>query len=129
MKASAVLLVDAAINLVVGIILIFYRSLVQILGIPQASTSFYANMLGAVLFGIGIALLVECLRKPGRMAGLGLGGAISINLSGGVALILWLIFGNLNIPVHGLIILWALAVIVIGISIIEWIIHSTKRAS
>ena len=129
MKASAVLLVDAAINLVIGIILIFYRGFVQVLGIPPTSTSFYANILGAVLLGIGIALVMEYFRKPDGMVGLGLGGAISINLCGGVALILWLIFGSLNIPRHGLIILWVLAVVVIAISIIEWIIHSTKRVS
>jgi hypothetical protein len=57
------------------------------------------------------------------MVGLGLGGAVAINLSGGLALIFWLIFGDLNIPFRGHFFLWSLAIILVGISLIEIYIH------
>jgi hypothetical protein len=57
------------------------------------------------------------------MVGLGLGGAVAINLSGGVVLILWLIFGDLNIPLRGYFFLWSLAIVLVGISSIEVFIH------
>jgi hypothetical protein len=57
------------------------------------------------------------------MVGLGLGGAIAINLSGGFVLILWLIFGDLNIPLRGHFFLWSLAIILVGISLFEVFIH------
>ena len=57
------------------------------------------------------------------MVGLGLGGAVAINLSGGVVLILWMIFGDLNIPLRGRFFLWSLAIILVVISSIEVFIH------
>ena len=53
------------------------------------------------------------------MVGLGLGGAVAINLSGGFVLLLWLIFGDLDIPLKGYFFLWSLALILVGISLIE----------
>jgi hypothetical protein len=53
------------------------------------------------------------------MVGLGLGGAIAINLCGGGALASWLIFGNLTIPIKGRIFLWILVFLLVGISSIE----------
>jgi hypothetical protein len=51
--------------------------------------------------------------------GLGLGGAIAINLCRGGVLALWLIFGNLNLPIKGHVILWILVILLAGISSIE----------
>ena len=117
---KVVLLADAVINLMLGLLLlIFSETLIQFLGVPTAEQSFYPNILGGVLFGIGLALLIECFRPSGGLAGLGLGGAIAINLSGGLVLLSWLIFGNLGIPIHGQIFLWALAVILVVMSGIE----------
>ena len=75
--------------------------------------------MGAVLIGIGIALTIECYRKEDGMAGLGLGGAIAINSSGGMVLILWLMFGDLDIPFRGYLFLWSLAILLVGISLFE----------
>ena len=88
--------------------------------------SFYPNILGAILFGIGIALLIE-YRRTGEFIGLGLGGAVSINMMGGIVLFFWLAFGNLNIPAHGKIILWILDVVLIGISSMELIAYMNKK--
>jgi hypothetical protein len=132
MKPSkTVLIVDAAINLILGfLLLIFSQELAQLLGVPATEQYFYPNILGGVLFGIGIALLIECFRRPGGLVGLGLGGAIAINLCGGLVLIAWLIFGKLSTPVHGQVFLWVLAIVLVVISGAELFIHvKTKDAS
>lgn len=74
---------------------------------------------GAVLLGIGIALLAEIPGSSGRFRGLGLGGAIIINLCGAAALIFWLVFGALDIPLRGQIVLWVVGVLVFGIGLAE----------
>lgn len=61
-------------------------------GVPFVESSFYPNILEAVLFGIGIALTLEYFRELGWV-GFGLGGAVGNNLAGGNVLIFWLIFG------------------------------------
>jgi hypothetical protein len=122
-----VLVVDAAINLVLGfLLLIFSDGVVRLLGVPDAERYFYPNILGGVLFGIGIALLVEAFGKPGGLVGLGLGGAIAINLCGGLTLAAWLIFGALEIPVGGRIFLWGLVVVLVGISSVELLVHRKR---
>ena len=71
--------------------------------------------------GITIALTIEAFRKPtnNNNIGLGLLGAICINLCGGFVLLLWLVFGNLNLPFMGSLFLWTLDVILLFISTIE----------
>ena len=112
-KESITLMVDAIINYALGILCILYPFVAHKIGVPIVENSFYPNILGAVLLGIGIALTIECYRKKDGMIGLGLGGAIAINLSGGLVLILWLIFGDLNIPFRGHFFLWLLAIILV----------------
>jgi hypothetical protein len=120
MFRNPVLLIDAAINLLLGVVLLAFRpSLAQALGIPQAKLSFYPTILGAMLFGIGLALLLECGGRPKGLVGLGLGGAITINLCGGIVLAIWLASGNLMIPMRGQVILWSLMIIVVVISATE----------
>ena len=125
-KESILLIVDAFINYALGILCLLYSFFAETLGIPIVENSFYPNILGAVLFGIGIALTIECFRKPIGWTGLGLGGAIAINLSGGIVLILWLILGNLAIPGRGQMLLWMLAIILVIISSIELVVHVKK---
>ena len=123
-----ILFVDAIINLILGVLLlIFSKELIQFLGVPSADTSFYPNILGAVLFGIGLALMVECFRKSEGLIGLGLGGAIAINLCGGIVLAFWLLFKKFVIPIHGYIFLWFLVIILLGISTIELVISLKKK--
>ena len=122
-KTSTTLMIDAIINYTLGILCILYPLVAETIGVPIVENSFYPTILGAVLFGIGIALTIECYRKQGGMVSLGLGGAVAINLSGGLVLILWLIFGDLNIPLRGHFFLWSLAIILVGVSFIEIYIH------
>ena len=120
MRPSKILLVDAAINLILGILLaIFPTSVVEALGVPATDATFYPSILGAVLIGIGVALVIECVRKPTGPAGLGLYGAVAINLCGAAFLVGWLLIGNLEIPFRGRAFLWGLAILLIVISLVE----------
>jgi hypothetical protein len=110
------LLIDAIINLGLGALLIeFPRPLMTALGVPATESAFYPSILGAVLFGIGIALILQL----NRANGLALKGAVSINLCGGIVLGVWLLFGRLQLPLRGLAFLWGLVVVIVSISIIE----------
>jgi MFS family permease len=132
MKRSNTLIVDAVINFILGILLVllvpFPERIPQWLGVPKVGNAFYASIFGGVLIGIGIALLLESLRKdPGRLVGLGLGGAIAINLSGGVVLLGWLLFGKLELPARGSVFLWIVAFLLVAVSTLELVLHIRKE--
>jgi len=118
---NILLVIDASINYFLGVVLLIYsKPVVEFFGLPESDNKFYPTILGAVLFGIGVALTIEYFRK-GKFIGLGFGGAISINLIGGIVLLIWLISGTLDIPIQGAIILWTLDLILIGISLFEYL--------
>ena len=128
MKKLPVLLIDAGINLVLGVLLLVYSpGLVEVLGVPVSENAFYPNILGAVFIGITIALVVEHYRKPDGMIGLGLGGAMAINLCGGAVLVLWLVFGEMELPLGGAVFLWGLAVVLVVISLVELVMYQRER--
>jgi len=111
------LIVDAVINFILGFLLLaFPLELFRFFGLPIEVSPFYANILGAVLVGIGVALLTEYFRGSGRIVGLGLGGAIIINIYGALALAILLLSGRLGIPLHGQVTLWALIVLLLAVS-------------
>ncbi len=121
---KVLLLIDAIINLIIGLVLILYPlGMGEIMGLPTATTSFYPSILGAVIFGIGIALYLERSRKTPDFVGLGIGGAIIINFCGGLALLFFLLFGNLNISLRGFVILWSLVAIVLITGLFELFFH------
>ena len=127
MNRKLLLTIDGVLNIVLGILLIaFPATLVELLGIPSATSNFYPNILGAVLLGIGIALLIERNNVSGGGVGLGLNGAVAINLCGGLVLGAWLLFGGLILPVRGEIFLWLLVAILVGISLIEVVVSLRK---
>lgn len=124
MNRSNLLLTDEAINLTLGVLLLaFPRSFPETVGLPGVATGFYPSILGAVLLGIGIALCFEWRRQPSGIGGLGLVGAIAINLCGGLCLAGWLVFGGLEISARGRLVLWVLVVVLVGISGTEWLTH------
>jgi len=125
---SILLVVDAGINFLLGFLLLgFSRPLTRLLGVPYTDAKFYPTILGAVLLGIGIALMIEAFRQPNGLVGLGLGGAVAINLCGGTLLAFWLLSGVLNLPLRGLVFLWVLAIILVGISVVELLAHYLKK--
>lgn len=124
----ATLLVDAGIDVVLGILLLaFNPGLAEFLGLPPSSTAFYPSILGAVFVGIALALAVEAFRAPGDpRVGLGLVGAAYINLCGGIALGGWLLFGGLTLPGRGLVLLWVLVGLLVVLSGLE-LVRSLRR--
>jgi len=127
MKHSVLLLIDAIINLLLGVLLLFFPAgLAHWLGIPPAEVVFYPSMLGAVLFGIGLALLIERYKPSAGVVGLGLEGAIAINLCGALALAAWLLFGNLEIPRRGYLFLWGLDLLLLAVSSAELVARRRK---
>ena len=120
MNRKSILLIDAIINFFLAFLLgIFPKDVISFLGLPMVSNPFYASILGGVFFGIGIALLISRSAKNRNSDGLGLRGALAINISGGFVLALWLLFGALDVPAHGKIIMWALVVILFVLSAVE----------
>lgn len=114
------LAVDAVVNLLLGIALLLFPAGIQrLLGLPPADTFFYVTILGGVIFGIGAALCLEWWGAPRRVRGLGLAGAIAINLCGGGVLLFWLASGRLALPLRGRVVLWIVALVVLGIGVAE----------
>ena len=111
------LLADAIINLLLGGLLLLYPHwLVEALGMPVVRINFFPNVLGGVLFGIGLALLIA---HRGGAQGLGLDGAIAINLCGAGVVVGWLVIAPHAIPPRGKITLWIIALAVIAIGLVE----------
>ena len=126
-KHKTLLVIDAIINLVLGVLLLFFPAgVVELLGLPLTNTNFYPSILGAVLFGIGVALLIERYGASKNIRGLGLGGAIAINLCGAGVLLLWLLIAPFDIPLRGNVILWSIAIIVLIVGFVEIIAKSWR---
>jgi len=101
------------------LLLLFPAGILELFGLPLTDTYFYTSILGAVIFGIGIALLLELAGVGRGIRGLGLGGAIVINFWGAGVLVAWLLFGHLSIPIRGHVTLWTVAILVLAIGFIE----------
>jgi len=126
-QRNKLILIDSIISLLLGVVLPAYSMpVIKLFGLPVTEQYFYPNILGAILFGIGIALYIEYRRK-GKLVGLGLGGAISINMMGGIVLFVWLAFGDLVLPTRGVVILWILDIVLIGISTLELITYLKRK--
>ena len=118
MTNSTLLELDGAGNVLLGLPLLLFPELVsEFLGLPAAGATFYSAILGSVFVGIGLALLLERFRPA--LGGLGLGGAMTINLVFGVVLTAWLLSSDVDLPTRGALVLWTLAVILVGISTAE----------
>lgn len=124
-KTKELLAIDGAVNLALGVLLLWYPvSVARAFGLTADGKPFFASILGAVLFGVGLALIMERYRPPLRIVGLGLGGAIAINLCGGVVLAVWLLTGSLALTLLGQFALWALVVLLIGLTMLELYTHT-----
>ena len=122
---NLLLILDGIVNLVLGILLLFFPArLIVALGLPEANPLFYVNIFGGVLIGIGAALLLERYHERLHVRGLGIGGAIVINLSGAVVLAYWLVFEDLSLSLTGRLFLWSIAIIVLAVAFAEIITKS-----
>lgn len=130
LECLQMLIIDAVINLILGFVLLaFPLEVFQFLGLPIQVPPFYASILGGVLVAIGIALLTEHFRGSGKMIGLGLGGAMVINLYAALVLAVWLVSGRLSIPLRGHLVLWGLVVMLVIITGIEFQVYRKKKVA
>ncbi|MBC8191147.1 MAG: hypothetical protein ISR87_04970 [Candidatus Marinimicrobia bacterium] len=117
---KTLLILDALINIFLGLlILLLPVGLLSFLGLPQVSTYFYTSILGAVIFGIGLALILEIFSEKWKVRGLGIAGAIVINLCGGVVLLVWLLFLPLELSFLAKSFLWIICLVVLVIGLVE----------
>ena len=124
---KGLLWIDAVVNVILGaLLLLFPAGMLDLLGLPAVANYFYTTILGAIIFGIGIALLIDLFGASHGFRGLGLAGAIVINLCGGGALLIWLLFSPFDLPIRGDVALWTVAIIVLGIGIVELATKSWK---
>ena len=127
-RDKKLLILDGTVNLLLGAILLcFPMGIASWLGVPEGRPNFYPVILGAVLFGIGVALLLEALGGPKGFRGLGLEGAIAINFCGAGALAVWLVAVPLKIPWRGYVVLWVIAISVLLIGMLELIHQFCRR--
>jgi hypothetical protein len=117
---KVLLTIDALANLVLGVILLLFPvGAGQALGAPAFTDLFYPTLLGGVLVGISLALFIQRFRGSLPVSGLGVEGAIAINVCGAGALVVWLIFGSLDISSTGRSVLWIVAIVVFLIAAFE----------
>jgi hypothetical protein len=120
MKEPVLLFLNAIFYFALGfLLLLFPFGLVGALGAALPGVTFYASMLGAVLLGIGLALMLERSRGILGLPGLGINGAILINISCAITLALWLFYRSLNLLQIGYILLWGLAAMLVTITLAE----------
>ena len=66
-KKYLLLVIDGIVNLALGVLLVFFPAQIMVsLDLPKVETYLYVNILGAVLFGIGMALLLTALATSGK---------------------------------------------------------------
>ena len=120
---------DSLINILLGIALLFFPSTtIAFFGLPTTDTVFYVTILGAVLLGIGIALWLE-RKNDDRWRGLGLVGAVVINLLGGGTVFVWLVIDPFRMPIRGYVVLWVVSIVVVGTAVVEMLALARNKAT
>ena len=121
-------MVDGIINLALGVLLLLVPfGMASFLGVPEPVSYLYPCVLGGVLFGLGIALILEARGESKGLRGLGLVGAIVINFCGAGMLLAWLLMSPHALPLRGQILLWSIAVVVILVGVVELVLRSPRE--
>jgi hypothetical protein len=127
-KHRTLLIVDGIINLLLGVLLLLVPfGMARYLGAPEPITYLYPCVFGAVLFGIGLSLLLEVLGERRCIRGLGIGGAIVINFCGAGALLGWLLLSPQVLPVRGQVLLWSIVAVVTLVGVVELVTGSWRE--
>ena len=122
------LIVDGIIKLILGLLLLLIPfGIASFLGVPEPVSYLYPCVLGAVLFGIGLSLILEGRGGSKGIRGLGIAGAIVINFCGAGALLGWLLRSPIDLPVRGRMLLWSICVVVILVGVVELVSKSWRE--
>lgn len=87
------------------------------LGLPRDATGFWPRMLGGMLVGLAVALVLE--GWIGNVHGLGLAGALAIDLAAAATLATLLVLGKAAPTRRGRILLWLLAGLLVLLALLE----------
>ena len=127
-KHHSLLIIDGIINLALGVLLMLVPfGMASFLGVPEPVSYLYPCVLGAVVFGIGISLILEARGESKGIHGLGIGGAIVINFCGAGALLGWLLMSSHDLPLRGHMLLWFIVVVVILVGVVELVTASWRE--
>ena len=119
MNRLLILRIDGIANVLLGLaMLLFPRTLLKVV-VGPVDCAPLLSIFGSVIAGIGLALLVQTKRLDGAYYGLGLTGAMLINICFGLALGAWLLLGNLEPSPVGAILLWVLTAILLVFGVFE----------
>jgi hypothetical protein len=125
---TILLIIDAIVDLILGFFLILFPvKVLGLLGLPVEAPPFYAIILGGVLIGIGIALFLGLSNAQPTRDGLGLGGALIINLFAALALASLLIVGRISVSLIGYLILLGLLIFLLLLCGAELLVHLSDR--
>lgn len=106
----------------IGLIMIFLPiTAARIAGFPHGNTSFWPRLFGAALLGIAGAFAVEGYNVAGgaiEAKGLGLGGAVTINLTAILSLFGTLIFAGVTTR-RGKILIWLMILLLLFLTLFE----------
>ena len=121
MLEAVLLWIDAGLNFLLGLVLVSLPpALLRALGLPYPTTVLYPRIFGGVLIGIAVALALEALAPA--LGGLGLGGAIAINLSGAVVLVGCLVSRQSQVSWRGKLVLWYVVAVLVVLSAAELLV-------
>ena len=98
-------------------LLLFPVATARVLGLPRAEVSFWPLLLGGVLAGVAAAAFLEGFVKNSH--GLGLAGAMAINLAGAATIATLLVAGNDVTTRRGRLALWLAAIVLAGLAFVE----------
>jgi hypothetical protein len=125
---SVLVLIDAVIKLILGTVLVaFPMEIFQLLGLPLEMPPFYANILGALLMGISIVLLAGLTQSVRPRQWLTLDGVVVLNMFVLLALVALLVSGRVYAPLLGHVILWALAVLLTILTLVEGLVSGRGK--
>ena len=109
--------IETLLKLVPGLLLALAPlTTLRILGLPRPDTGFWPRLTGALLVGIAGALFIEGTHSG---HGLGLAGAIIINLSGATVLATLLALDRGPASTRGRAVVWALTCTLVILSVFE----------
>jgi hypothetical protein len=109
--------IETLLKLVPGLLLVLAPlTTLRVLGLPRPDTGFWPRLTGALLVGMAGALFVEGAQS-GR--GLGLAGAIIINLCGATVLAILLVLDRGPASTRGRVVVWALTCTLVVLSVVE----------